>query len=181
MLEWIQSTDWMILQLIHTSMHSAFLDFLMPKITMLGNAGIIWFLAGMAMLISKKYRKYGIAMFIAQGTAILLCDLAMKNIFARPRPCWIENVQLLINMPKDYSFPSGHTLAAVIGAVIITCANHKFGWFAIPLAVLISFSRLYLFVHFPSDVLASLFLGIIIGLATVHLIRKIPQNKLLPA
>lgn len=144
----------------------------MPKITMLGNGSLIWLLAAVLLFASKKYRKYGIALIAGILCGNLTCDVILKNIIARPRPCWIENVNLLIHMPRDYSFPSGHTLTAVISAVIITCANHRFGWAAIPLAILISFSRLYLFVHFPSDVLASIILGIIISKASILLLHK---------
>ena len=71
---------------------------------------------------------------------------------------------LLIAMPKDYSFPSGHTLSSVIAAAILTQTDRRFGLAAIPLAALIALSRLYLFVHFPSDVLAAAALGLAIGI-----------------
>ena len=75
-------------------------------------------------------------------------------------------MQLLIANPTDYSFPSGHTLSSVIGATVLTKANRKFGFAAIPLAALIAFSRLYLYVHFPTDILAAAVLGVGIGLVT---------------
>lgn len=70
---------------------------------------------------------------------------------------------LLIANPTDYSFPSGHTLSSVISAVILAKTDRRFGYAAIPLAVLIAFSRLYLYVHFPSDVLVAAVLGLVIG------------------
>lgn len=75
-------------------------------------------------------------------------------------------MQLLIANPTDYSFPSGHTLSSVIGAAVLTKTNRKFGLAAIPLAALIAFSRLYLYVHFPTDILAAAVLGVGIGLVT---------------
>ena len=75
-------------------------------------------------------------------------------------------MQLLIANPTDYSFPSGHTLSSVIGATVLTKANRKFGLAAIPLAALIAFSRLYLYVHFPTDILGAAVLGVGIGLVT---------------
>lgn len=75
-------------------------------------------------------------------------------------------MQLLIANPTDYSFPSGHTLSSVIGTTVLTKANRKFGFAAIPLAALIAFSRLYLYVHFPTDILAAAVLGVGIGLVT---------------
>ena len=131
----------------------------MPKITVLGDVGAIWLLAGLLLSISKKYRKYGLALIIGLALSFLVSNVCLKPIIARPRPCWTEDANLLINNPSDYSFPSGHTLASVIGAFVITAANRKFCFFAIPIAVLISFSRLYLYVHFPSDVLASIIIG----------------------
>jgi len=91
-------------------------------------------------------------------------NACLKNLIARPRPCWLDSsVQLLIANPADYSFPSGHTLSSVIGATGLTKTNRRFGYAAIPLAALIAFSRLYLYVHFPSDVLAAAVLGVALG------------------
>ena len=87
---------------------------------------------------------------------LLICNVGLKNIVARPRPCWLESIDLLVKNPRDYSFPSGHTWSAVAGAWVATAANRRFGYAAIPLAAALAFSRLYLFVHFPSDVLAGL-------------------------
>ncbi len=95
---------------------------------------------------------------------VLAGNVCLKNLIARPRPCWLDDsVFMLISVPADYSFPSGHTLASAIGATVLTKTNRKFGWAAIPAAIIIAFSRLYLFVHFPSDILAGAVLGIAIG------------------
>lgn len=64
-------------------------------------------------------------------------------------------------------------MSSVIGAFMLTAANRKFGWVAIPLAALIGFSRLYLYVHFPSDVLASVVIGALLGGAAVYAVKKI--------
>ena len=94
----------------------------------------------------------------------LVGNVFLKHLIARPRPCWLDqSVPLLIAVPNDYSFPSGHTLASVIGATILTAADRRFGLIAIPLAILIAFSRLYLYVHFPSDILGAVILGLGIG------------------
>ena len=91
-------------------------------------------------------------------------NVCLKHLVARPRPCWLdESVPLLIASPTDYSFPSGHTLSSTISATILTKTDHRFGYAAIPMAALLAFSRLYLFVHFPSDVLAGAVLGLVIG------------------
>lgn len=177
MLSWIQYIDWAVLHWIRDTMQCGVLDVLMPIITTLGNGGAVWLLAAIAMLISKKYRRYGLAMLTGLLAGVIIGNLGMKNIFARPRPCWLETVQLLIASPTDYSFPSGHTLASVIGAYAVTAANRKLGIIAIPLAALVAFSRLYLYVHFPSDVLASVVLGMVIAAVSVTLFKRMKNSQ----
>lgn len=172
MLEWIQGIDWLILRGIQNTIRCGFLDFLMPGITLLGNGGAIWIFSACGLMLSKKYRKYGFAMIGALAFGAMLCSLWLKPWIARPRPCWLEGISLLIENPADYSFPSGHTMSSVIGAFVLTAANRKFGLFAVPAAVMIAFSRLYLYVHFPSDVLAAALLGAGIGMAAICMASK---------
>ena len=156
--------DWTILHWIQNTLVCPALDFLMPKITLLGNGGAIWILSALGLLATKKYRKYGVFLLAGLTVGVLVGNLTLKPLIARPRPCWLDTgVQLLIANPTDDSFPSGHTLSSVIGAVVLTKANRKFGLAAIPLAALIAFSRLYLYVHFPTDILAAAVLGVTIG------------------
>lgn len=113
-------------------------------------------------------------MLAGLAVGVLAGNLTLKPLIARPRPCWLdESVQLLIANPTDYSFPSGHTLSSVIGATVLTKANRKFGFAAIPLAALIAFSRLYLYVPFPTDILGAAVLGMAIGLLTCIIGDKI--------
>ncbi len=169
------SLDWGILQWIQSTLVCPALDFLMPKITALGNAGAIWLLAAVVLIITKKYRRQGLFLLLGLAASVLVGNVLLKNIVARPRLCWIDtSVQLLIANPTDYSFPSGHTLLSAISAVILAKTDRRFGYAAIPLAVLIAFSRLYLYVHFPSDVLVAAVLGIIIG----HLIFRFGDSLL---
>lgn len=173
MLTWIQNIDWMVLHWMRETLQCGVLDFLMPKITALGNGGAVWLVAAAAMTATKKYRRYGITLFAALAAGVLVGNVCLKHWIARPRPCWLESVSLLIANPTDYSFPSGHTLSSVIGAYVLTGANRTFGLAAIPLAILIGLSRLYLYVHFPSDVLASVVIGTIIGLVMVGISRRV--------
>lgn len=161
------SVDWSILQWIQETLTCPLFDFLMPKITLLGNGGAVWLLAAGGLLCTKKYRRQGLILLGGLAAGVLVGNVCLKNLIARPRPCWLdESVRLLIASPTDYSFPSGHTLSSVIGATILTKTDRRFGYAAVPLAALIAFSRLYLYVHFPSDVLAAAVLGVAIGLLT---------------
>ncbi len=162
------SLDWTILHWIHDTLTCPLLDFLMPKISTLGSGGAIWLLAAAVLICTKKYRRQGLLLLAGLAAGVLIGNLGMKNLFARPRPCWIESdFPLLVTCPTDYSFPSGHTLSSVIAATILTKTDRRFGWAAIPLAAAIGFSRLYLYVHFPSDVLAAAVLGVAIGAVTM--------------
>lgn len=140
---------------------------------MLGDLGAIWLIAAVVLLFSKKYRMCGIMIIIGIAIGFLIGNLCLKPIVARPRPCWLDStVQMLVPIEMDFSFPSGHTLASVIAAVILTMANRKFGYIAIPLATLIAFSRLYLYLHFLTDVLFSMFLGTLIAVFVFWTINK---------
>ncbi len=165
MTECITRLDFSFLYWVQSTLKCPFLDFLMPKITFLGNAGLIWLLTAGILLMLPKYRRTGIILLAALALGALVGNVCLKNLFARPRPCWTDTaVQLLIPVPQDFSFPSGHTLSSVIAATVLTAADRRFAFAAILLAALIAFSRLYLFVHFPTDALASVLLGVGIGL-----------------
>ena len=164
------SLDQTLLYWIHENLSCGVLDALMPKLTLLGSGGAVWLLAAGGMLCTKKYRRQGVILLAGLAVGVLVGNVCLKNLIARPRPCWLDDsVKLLISVPTDYSFPSGHTLSSVIGATVLTKTNRRFGWVAIPLAVIIAFSRLYLFVHYPSDILAGAVLGVVIGLAVYYL------------
>ena len=167
MLAILQNFDWSILHWIHSTLSCGVLDFLMPKITLLGKGGAIWILTAFVLLYTKKYRKCGALLLVGLALGVLAGNVVLKPLIARARPCWLDtSVQLLVASPADYSFPSGHTLSSVIAATILTLTNRKFGFAAILLAALIAFSRLYLYVHFPSDVLGGAILGVLIGYFT---------------
>jgi len=174
MLCWVQALDWAVLRWIQRVFSCGFLDFLMPKVSFLANGGAVWILAALGLLCIKKYRRYGVFLLAGLALGVLAGNAVLKNLIARPRPCWLDTgVQLLIANPTDFSFPSGHTLASSIGATVLTRANRKFGRAAVPLAVLIAFSRLYLYVHFPTDVLGAALLGVLIGFFSVCMGTKL--------
>ena len=150
------SIDWSILHWVRDVLTCPFLDFLMPKLILLSNGGAVWLLA----------------------VGVLVGNVCLKNLIARPRSCWLDSsVRLLIADPTDYSFPSGHTLSSVIGATILTKTDRRFGYAAIPLAALIAFSRLYRYIHFPSDVLAAAVLGVMIGELAFYADRRWTERR----
>lgn len=170
--------DFRILDFIREKLSNGFLDTVMPKLTAVGNIGLIWIFIAAAMVISRKYRRNGIELAAGLAGCALVGNLLLKNLVARQRPCWInDTVEMLIAVPKDYSFPSGHTMTAFAAAAILMYANKKFGIAAYILAALLAFSRLYLYVHFPTDVLAGAVIGTLIGIAVCFFSKKFFPQK----
>lgn len=175
----ITNIDLRLLNWIHEHLACSFLDFLMPKITFLGNGGLIWIAAAIIMISFKKYRKIGIMIGTGLSAGVIIGNILLKNLIARERPCWInETVQMLISTPQDYSFPSGHTLSSFVAATIIMHSDRRMGIAAYVFASIIAFSRLYLYVHFPTDILAGALLGIIIGLIVCKFFNILSHNNL---
>jgi undecaprenyl-diphosphatase len=153
-------------------LHNPVLDPIMVGLSYIGEFGIIWIILATIFISTKKYRLCGITMLIAMTLGALSGNLLLKNIFARPRPSWIDhNVILLIKNPVDFSFPSGHALNSFASAVTIFIFHKKLGIFALILATFIAFSRLYLFFHYPTDILAGIVLGVLISLFSVWLVK----------
>lgn len=170
--------DLPILDWIAAHLHCGFLDRVMPVITAFGNGGIFWIALAVVLIIIPKYRKAGLSMGLALLMGLLVCNLTLKPLVARIRPYdyqWAQfgkTIQLLIAKPHDYSFPSGHTIASFEGATALLLHDRKLGIPAMVLAVLIAFSRLYLYVHYPTDVLASVVLGIGFALLGSFLVKQ---------
>ena len=150
-----------------------FLDTVFPIVTKLGDGGILWIALAIFFLLFKKTRKIGISMGISLIIGYLVGNLFLKNVIARIRPYDLNSdFSILISKLSDYSFPSGHTLSSFEGATSIFLRNKKWGIPALIVASLIAFSRLYLYVHYPTDVLAGVVLGIAIAFFTKFIVDK---------
>ncbi len=158
-------------------LHTPALDKLMLGASALGNAGIFWILCTLLLLCLPKYRKSALAMAAALFLSALICNIFLKNLVARPRPCWIDpSVSLLLPIPKDFSFPSGHTSASFAAAGALWAKHRYLGSAALLVAGLIGFSRLYLFVHYPTDVLSGCIIGIFCAFLGVSLVKRIREK-----
>lgn len=175
--------DLPILDWIAQNLANPILDVIMPTITLLGNAGIFWILLAVLLLLIPKYRRTGLAMSAALLMGLVVCNLVMKPLFARIRPYDFQlehfgrEIALLIPAEHDFSFPSGHTIASFEAATALTVYNKKWGIAALALASLIAFSRLYLYVHYPTDVICAVILGIGLGLLGCFLVNKLADHK----
>ena len=173
-----EAFDLPILDWIAGHLRCSLLDFLMPAITHLGDAGILWIGLSILFLCLRKYRKAGLTMAVSLLIGLLVCNVTLKPLVARMRPYDYQlthfgrEIQLLISKPHDFSFPSGHTNASFAAATALLLRNRKLGLPAMILAALIAFSRLYLYVHYPTDVLTSVILGIGIADLANFLVNK---------
>lgn len=167
------------------SIQNEFFDALMVGITTLGNGGAVFIALGLALLFTKKYRKAGLAVVVALLVMLLCNDLFLKEFFARPRPFnlletdpqkyafWGKNYIYpeLISKPTSFSFPSGHTASAFAAAVALLWYNRKLG---IPITIfsaLMGFSRIYVEVHYCTDVIAGVVSGTICAFIAVIIVK----------
>lgn len=177
------SFDLPILDWIAANLWCPILDVAMPIITLLGDAGIFWIAVAVLFMITKKHRKTGIGMMLALMMGLLICNIWLKPTVARIRPYdfqmeyFLKEIPLLAGGMHDFSFPSGHTIASFEAAVVILLNNRKLGVPAMILAFLIAFSRLYLYVHYPTDVIFSIILGTALAFLGNWLAQKV-MNKL---
>ncbi len=156
-------TEFQILDWI-AGMRTEWLDTVLPIITSFGDKGIGWIVVAIVLACIPKYRKAGITMGLALIFCLLLGNLTLKPLIARPRPySYFPEMTLLVAPLADFSFPSGHTFASFASATALFLYHKKLGIAAYLLAGIIAFTRLYLYVHFPSDVLAGMLLGILSG------------------
>ena len=166
--------DFNILFWIQNLIRNDVFDVIIPFYTSLGEDGIIWIAFGLILLIPKKYRKTGIIVLAALLVMLVVNNIVLKNLIARPRPCWTypEMVQLVHN-PSSYSFPSGHTTSAFAVAFTVFSQHKKLGKVIIVMAAIMAFTRLYVFVHFPTDIYGGILVAAAITTFVCFMEKKI--------
>ncbi|WP_019849946.1 phosphatase PAP2 family protein [Desulfitobacterium sp. PCE1] len=181
MMQLFGKIDMNLLKLIHDYTQNALFDKAMPIITFLGDKGLIWIFIAVALIASKEYRKVGTMVICALLLSSILGEGLLKHLVQRPRPFTVvPAIQLLISKPLTYSFPSGHTASAFAAAGVLSKMMRKYRVYVVMLALLIAFSRMYLFVHYPADIIAGIMLGLICSKMIVYFfefVNKRLNNK----
>ena len=170
--------EFFILDWIQTHLRHPILDPIIVFITTLGNAGILWIGLTILLAVRKSTRKTAAALAVALGLCLLWGNLLLKPLIGRIRPFNVQDaITLLITAPLDYSFPSGHTMSSFAAAMVLLLTDRRMGIPAMLLAGLIAFSRMYLYVHYPTDIIG----GLLIGIASAYLAywcqKKIPAVR----
>ena len=169
----IYDIDVAILQFIVDNLKNPVLDVIMRVITLFGEGGIFWIVCSVVCLAFPKTRKMGLTMGVALLLGVTIGNGIIKNAVARHRPYELEQFKdyLIVGKLSDWSFPSGHTLASFEASVAIFCYRKKWGVAALVLAFLVAVSRLYLVVHFPSDVIVGALMGTLFALVAFFIIK----------
>lgn len=163
--------EFTILDFIAEHMRTNIGNLFFPFISSLANGGMIWIAFSLLLLSWKKTRMIGFAALLSLIFMQLIGNTCIKPLIARERPFIARPeklVYMLIPPPGEYSFPSGHTFSSFAAATAIAMGNKKLGIPALLFAAGIGFSRLYLYVHFPTDVFGGMIFGIALGIAVWH-------------
>lgn len=175
----ILNFDEAALLFIQETLRCTFLTPIMIFITRLGDTGFIWILLGLALLFPKKTRRGGFDMLICLLVAFIINDLMLKDWIARIRPYEvIEGLDILIAPETSFAFPSGHTNSSFACAMALTLAFGKKGAWSYVLAVLIALSRLYVGVHYPTDIIGGMIVGTLSACITYYLLKRFLKTDL---
>lgn len=171
----MQALEFAILDWIQLHLRRGFLDALLPFITHLCDHGEIWILLVLVLLAIRRTRRQGAALACGLVLDLLACNLLLKPLVGRVRPFTLRpEMALLVEAPLDASFPSGHTAASFAAILALRASGSPLWKPALALALVITFSRLYLYVHWPSDVLG----GMLVGAAAGYLGARLAERFL---
>lgn len=163
-LEAVTTWDASVITAIYENVHSAFLTMFFRIATLLGEGGIFWIAVAVILLFFKKTRRSGICIGASLLIGVIVGNGIIKNVVARPRPYdAIEGIESVVSHLSDYSFPSGHSLCCFEAATALAMNRTKWAIPAYVGAVLVAVSRLFLFVHYPTDVICGALLGVLFG------------------
>lgn len=180
-LELIDLKDTVLLFKLKKKFRNPKLDPIMLVLTTVGSAGFIWLVPGYFLLKPKKTRLNGIILFTALGSNVFFNSIVTKLFFHRKRPSTkYPDEYILRSLPVGYSFPSGHALTSFTAATIYNLMDWKNVFWTLPLASSIAFSRVYLFVHYPSDVLVGIGSGMANGFFFYYMGHYLYDHKTFP-
>lgn len=176
----ITAIDFQITDGVQTVFRSSFMDAVMPVITVLGDNGYVWLGLSAALMCFKQTRKTGFLIFGAIFIGALICNLTLKPLVERLRPCAVRpDLAILAACETGFSFPSGHTTASFAAATVLMLTHTRFAWAGMILACLIAFSRIYMGFHFFTDILGGTAAGATAAFIAVEAAKRIKFKRTL--
>lgn len=176
MYEKILEFDFSVLDFIQSNFANSYMDAVM-KVVSSSYFFALWIVIGIILIFIKKQRLNGISLLCSLSITILLTEFVLKLIFMRERPFLLnETHALIIAPPFGTSFPSSHTALSFTAAVVLLRVSKPIGISAIAFAALVGFSRMYLYVHFPTDVIAGAIVGTAASILSVFAVGKIADK-----
>ena len=168
----MQAAEFAILDWIQAHLRCGFLDAVLPAISRTANHGELWIILAVILLLIRGQRKYGASVACGLILDLVSCNIILQPLIGRIRPFAVNGLlELLIAAPTDASFPSGHTAASFAAVFALKTAGSPLWKPALAVALVIAFSRLYLYVHWPSDVLGGALLGAAVGWAGAKIVE----------
>ncbi len=165
--------EFTILDWIQNNMRSPWLDTLVANFSELANIGAPWILLALVLIMYKPTRRTGCFLAAAMLLEFVVVDMGMKPLFDRPRPCDVNTaIDMLVQRPNSASFPSGHSAQAFVVSSALYYCHSKLFVPVLVVSVLMALSRLYLYVHFPTDVMIGMLVGWLCGFVAVEFCRK---------
>lgn len=176
MISYLKNIDIKVLRILNDNLRYGILDRIMPMITFLGSGGLVWFIVSIYLISNEETKVQGYMIITSLVVTTILGEGIIKHIIKRARP-FVDMIEhkLLISKPITYSFPSGHTASSFAAAGVLVAMNNKLSVYAVILASLIAFSRVYLNVHYPTDVVT----GIILGLLCSKIVLAIFESEVI--
>lgn len=188
-MEAIYAFDWSVFAWVRDVLWNPVLDVIMKYITLLGEGGIVWILLSVVLICTKRYRKCGITMATALLVMVIFNDGILKNLICRPRPfdLYDSNPELfpmwkdfndaifpnIVSRPTSFSFPSGHSSSSFAAMLPLLKEDKRLGIPALILAILIAFSRVYVHVHYATDIIAGALVGLLYGFIAMVIVKKL--------
>lgn len=174
-METIQNFDSNILLYVQENIRTDTMTSFFKFFTKLGNGGILWIILTVMLICFKRTRKIGLILSISLLLSTLITNVMLKNLIARTRPFYtIPDLQALIPYPKDYSFPSGHTTSSFASCTtLFIMLKKKYSFLFLIFATLMGFSRIYVGVHYPTDVFVGVIVGVMSSIVSFYIVKSL--------
>lgn len=174
----MQTVELAILDWIQTHVRCGFLDGLMPAVSRVNNGGEVWILLAVVLFCIRKTRSTGLAAGGALALNLAVTNWTLKPLIGRIRPFAVNSaIELLVSPPSSASFPSGHTASSFAVVFALWEMKNPLWKPACVLAALIAFSRMYLYVHWPTDILGGIAVGAAAGITAAKIVKKLWKRK----